>query len=84
MWAKAGQIPTRKSVQASDAFKALPYLSGYAASAESTVAPPSTPAWSEIYGTLSDKLEWAVAKNLDPKQALDDIEKTVNKIIETY
>lgn len=84
MWALAGHIPTRISVQESEAFKALPYRAGYAGAAASTVAPPGTDAWSEIYTTLSDKLEFAVANNSNPKSTLDDMEKTVNKIIKTY
>jgi multiple sugar transport system substrate-binding protein len=84
MWSLAGHIPTRKSVQESAAFKALPYRAGYASAAASTVAPPATDAWSEIYTTLSDKLEYAVAHNSNPQVALDDMEKTVNKIIMTY
>lgn len=84
MWSLAGHIPTRTSVQESDAFKALPYRAGYASAAASTVAPPATDAWSEIYTTLSDKLEYAVAHNSNPQMALDDMEKTVNKIIMTY
>lgn len=84
MWSLAGHIPTRTSVQESDAFKALPYRAGYASAAASTVAPPATDAWSEIYTTLSDKLEYAVAHNSNPQIALDDMEKTVNKIIMTY
>jgi len=84
MWSLAGHIPTRKSVQESAAFKALPYRAGYASAAASTVAPPATDAWSEIYTTLSDKLEYAVAHNSNPQTALDVMEKTVNKIIMTY
>jgi len=84
MWSLAGHIPTRTSVQESAAFKALPYRAGYASAAASTVAPPATDAWSEIYTTLSDKLEYAVAHNSNPQMALDDMEKTVNKIIMTY
>lgn len=84
MWAKAGHIPTRTSVQESEAFKAMPYRSGYAAAAASTVAPPDTAAWNEIYGTISDLLEYAVANNTDPKTALASMEKKINEIIATY
>lgn len=84
LWAKAGHIPTRKSVAEKSAFKALPYRSDYAASAAFALETPRTPAWEEIYGTLSDKLEYAVTKNQNPKAALADMEKTVKAIISTY
>ncbi|TAH55839.1 MAG: extracellular solute-binding protein, partial [Sphaerochaeta sp.] len=84
MWAKAGHIPTRKSVALKDEMKALPYRSDYAAGAASALPTPRTPAWEEIYGTLSDMLEYAVTKNQNPKQALAEMEKTVKEIIATY
>jgi len=84
LWAKAGHIPTRKSVAEKASFKALPYRADYAASAAFALATPRTPAWEEIYGTLSDKLEYAVTKNQNPKEALADMEKTVKNILSTY
>ncbi len=84
LWAKAGHIPTRKSVAEKASFKALPYRADYAASAAFALATPRTPAWEEIYGTLSDKLEYAVTKNQNPKEALADMENTVKNILSTY
>lgn len=84
MWAKAGHIPTRKSVTEKDEFKALPYRADYAAAAASALETPRTPAWEEIYGTLSDMLEDLVTNNKDVKSSLKDMEDTVNKIISTY
>jgi multiple sugar transport system substrate-binding protein len=84
MWAKAGHIPTRKSVANSDAFKALPHRKEYVAAAATNVAPPSTPAWSEVFSALSDMLEYAVANNSNPQMTLDDMETRVNSIIKTY
>ncbi|WP_320128973.1 ABC transporter substrate-binding protein [uncultured Sphaerochaeta sp.] len=84
LWAKAGHIPTRKSVAAKDSFKALPYRADYAASAAFALSTPRTPAWEEIYGTLSDKLEYAVTKNQDPAQALADMSKTTKDILASY
>ncbi len=84
MWAKAGHVPTRISVQNSQAFADLPYRKGYADSAASAVAPPSTAAWEEIYGTCSDLLEYAVVNNQPIQEALNQMEVTVNKIIATY
>ncbi len=84
MWAKAGHIPTRSSVYRKDEFKALPYRKGYADASASVVPSPRTAAWEEIYSTLSDMLELAVAKNQDPKTVLPAMESTVNKIIASY
>ncbi len=84
MWAKAGHVPTRISVQNSKAFADLPYRKGYADSAASAVAPPTTAAWDEIYGTCSDLLEYAVVNGQPIQEALDLMETTVNKIIATY
>ncbi|MGE4584283.1 MAG: ABC transporter substrate-binding protein [Sphaerochaeta sp.] len=84
LWAKAGHIPTRKSVAQKDAMKSLPYRADYAAAAAFALPTPRTPAWEEIYGTLSDKLEFAVTKNQAPKAALADMEQTVKDIIATY
>ncbi len=84
MWAKAGHIPTRKSVAQKDAFKALPYRADYAAAAAYALETPRTPAWEEVYGTMSDMLEQAVTKNLPAKQALANMETTINKILASY
>ncbi len=84
MWAKAGHIPTRKSVAEKPEMKALPYRADYAAAAAFALPTPRTPAWEEIYGTLSDKLEYAVTKNQNPKQALADMEQTIKDIIASY
>jgi multiple sugar transport system substrate-binding protein len=64
--------------------KALPYRADYAAAAAGALPTPRTAAWEEIYGTLSDKLEYAVTKNQNPKAALADMEQTVKNIIASY
>ena len=84
LWAKAGHIPTRKSVAEKDAFKALPYRADYVAAAAVALPTPSTPAWDEVYGTCSDMLEAAVTKNQNSKEALAAMEKKVNEIIASY
>ena len=84
LWAKAGNIPTRNSVLEGEEFNALPYRADYAAAVSSVVANPPTAAWGEIYETLSDLLEAAVTKDLDPQTSLDGMEATVNEIISRY
>lgn len=84
LWAKAGHVPTRKSVQEKKEYLDLPYRSGYAGAAASALPTPSTPAWEEIYGSCSDLLEKYVAENTDPATALSEMEAEVNKIIASY
>ena len=84
LWAKAGHIPTRKCVEEKASSQALPYRADYAAAAAFALPTPRTAAWEEIYGTLSDKLEFAVTKNQNTAQALADMDKTVKDIIATY
>lgn len=81
MWAKAGHIPTRKSVVAKSEFKGLPHRNEYAAAVKYVFTPPATPKWGEIYDLVSDSLEAAVARNVDAKTALADMEKKVNAVL---
>jgi multiple sugar transport system substrate-binding protein len=84
MWAKAGHIPTRKSVQASDSFIKMPYRKGYADAAANVIAIPPTAAYSEVYAKVTDALEEAIAKNKDAKTAIPEIAKMANAIIAKY
>jgi multiple sugar transport system substrate-binding protein len=84
MWAKAGHIPTRKSVYDKAEFKALAYRKDYAASAAYAFPSPAISAWQEIYSTISDMLEFAVASNQNVKTALGDMEKKINSVIASY
>ena len=84
MWAKAGHIPTRESVYEKEAFTSMPHRKDYADSASFAFAAPATPAWEEIYSTVSDLLEFAVAKNQNAREALAGMEAKVNSIIASY
>jgi multiple sugar transport system substrate-binding protein len=81
MWAKAGHIPTRKSVVAKAEFQSLAHRKDYASAAKTVFTPPATPKWAEIYDLTSDCLEAAVAKNADAKTALADMETKVNAVL---
>lgn len=81
MWAKAGHVPTRKSVVQKADFLSLLHRKDYAAAVKYAVTAPATPKWGEIYDTLSDALEAACARNLDPATALADMERKVNAIL---
>ena len=81
MWAKAGHIPTRKSVVAKAEFQNLAHRKDYAAAVKYVFTPPATPKWAQIYDLTSDCLEAAVAKNVDANTALADMEQKVNAIL---
>jgi multiple sugar transport system substrate-binding protein len=81
MWAKAGHIPTRKSVVAKAEFQGLAHRKDYAAAAKYVFTPPATPKWAQIYDLTSDCLEAAVAQNADAKATLADMEQKVNAIL---
>jgi multiple sugar transport system substrate-binding protein len=81
MWAKAGHIPTRKSVVAKAEFQSLSHRKDYASAAKTVFTPPATPKWAEIYDLVSDCLEAAVAKNADAKTSLADMETKVNAVL---
>ena len=81
MWAKAGHVPTRKSVVQKPEFLALQHRKDYAAAVKYAVTAPATPKWGEIYDTVSDALEAACAKNADPAATLAEMEKKVNAIL---
>ena len=84
MWAKAGHIPTRVSVRNKPEFKAMPYRPGYVTAADSVIPAPNTPAWEEVYGNLSDLLEYAVANNQSANDAIQAMDKKVTEILATY
>jgi multiple sugar transport system substrate-binding protein len=81
MWAKAGHVPTRKSVVQKPDFLALQHRKDYAAAVKFAVTAPATPKWGEVYDTISDSLEAGVAKNADASSTLADMEKKVNAIL---
>jgi multiple sugar transport system substrate-binding protein len=81
MWAKAGHVPTRKSVVTKPEFLALQHRKDYAAAVKFAVTAPPTPKWGEIYDTLSDSLEAAVAMNADPSSTLADMANKVDAIL---
>jgi multiple sugar transport system substrate-binding protein len=81
LWAKAGHIPTRKSVTEKAAFKALPHRKDYADAAAYSFPAPRSPQWGQVYEDMSDMLEFAVAKDQNIQEALAVMEKKVNDIL---
>jgi len=81
MWAKAGHIPTRKSVIAKLEFKALPHRAEYADAVKTAFGPPATTKWASVNDVISDALEEGIALKKDAKTTLSQMEKTVNDIL---
>lgn len=84
MWAKAGHIPTRKSVYDKDEFKALPFRSDYSNASSFALDTPRTAAWSQVYNAINENVQLAIRKNIDPKEAMADLEEEINNIIKSY
>jgi len=81
MWAKAGHIPTRKTVIAKAEFKSLPHRAEYADAVKNAFGPPSSVKWAEVNDAISDSLEESIALNKDTKTALAQMEQIVNAIL---
>ncbi len=81
MWAKAGHIPTRKTVISKAEFKSLPHRAEYADAVKYSFATPGTPKWPECYNAISDSLEESIALNKDSRTALAQMEKIINDIL---
>ncbi|HYF91144.1 MAG TPA: ABC transporter substrate-binding protein [Symbiobacteriaceae bacterium] len=81
MWAKAGQIPARKSVVASADFKAFTHQPTYALNLDAVVYPPATPKLSEVENAIYEQLQGAYAHKSSPEDALKAAEAKVNDIL---
>jgi multiple sugar transport system substrate-binding protein len=84
LWAKTGCVPVRESVTRKDEFLSLPYRAAYLEAAGSAVMPPHTPAWDEIYDSISDSLGNVLIVNKRVKTILTEMEQEVNEIIAEY
>lgn len=82
IWAKAGHIPSKPSVIASDAFKALPYRSDYASVADTVkFSKPSTKVW-QIRDNSSFKfLNEVWAGKMTPADAMAKMQAETQKIL---
>ena len=81
LWAKAGNIPTRKSVLSKPEFKRLPHQAEYADAVKNSFATPPTLKWSAVYPAIADSLEESIAQDRDSRTALSMMEQKVNEIL---
>jgi multiple sugar transport system substrate-binding protein len=72
-WAKAGQVPARKSVLESEEFKALEHQ--YNASQQSFAFPPASPYYGDAWGPTGPAVDEAMLGQLTPTEALKRAEK---------
>jgi multiple sugar transport system substrate-binding protein len=81
LWAKAGHLPTRKTVYAKADFKKLPHIAEYANARRNSFEPPDTPKWPLCFAAMADSLEQSIARNDDAKTALAEMERKVNEAL---
>jgi multiple sugar transport system substrate-binding protein len=83
VWARTGQLPTRRSVIDSAAFRQLPLRSGIATISRDGVALPIEVARQAIIGkTLGDALIGTVVYGADVAQTLARTETSINRMLE--
>lgn len=69
-WADAGQVPARRSVRESDAFRALPVQAAFAKQLDDAMYPPKTPSIGELTLYVNLAVEKAIRGRMTPAEAL--------------
>lgn len=83
VWARTGQLPTRRSVIASPAFTALPLRSDIAAISRDGIALPITVARQAIITkTLGDAMTSVIVYGADMERTLARAETSINRMLE--
>jgi len=79
-WAKAGQVPARKSVHESDEYKALDYLDVFTETAlNAKLGKASYQYFYEMYNYMGTGVSQALNNNYSPKDALDTYVNNYNR-----
>jgi multiple sugar transport system substrate-binding protein len=82
-WAKAGQVPARKSVRESQEFKSLEEQSQFAKEIDYVHFVPAVPGIGDVQPTTFDQaVNEAVLLKKEPKAALDEAAQKANQILE--
>jgi multiple sugar transport system substrate-binding protein len=84
IWAAGGQVPVRKSLRNSDAFKKMYAPSQFAKQIPYVAYFPPTPFVFEYLRSFDDCLELALRGTKSPKAALEQADQQVQKVIERY
>jgi multiple sugar transport system substrate-binding protein len=82
-WAKAGQVPARKSVRESEEFKSLEHQSEFAKELDYVYFVPAVPGIGDVQPTTFDQaVNEAILLRKEPKAALDEAAREANQILE--
>ena len=83
-WARTGHLPVRRSVIASDAFKALPHRAEYAGTAAIARALPPIQNQRGIQDAMVGGLSAIWLTGQDPSVALGDLQSRVDRILRRF
>ena len=82
-WAKAGQVPARKSVRDSEEFKKLPEQSEFAKELDYVTFVPPVPGIGDVQPTTFEQaVNEAVLMRKEPKAALDEAASRADQLLE--
>lgn len=81
-WAKAGQVPARVDVRASEAFQAMPVQSTYAAQVPIIRFSPPVKFIFEFYQEFDFAVDRALRGSVTPEEALAYAEERINAVME--
>ena len=81
-WADAGQVPARKSVRATDAFKKLQVQYAFSQQLDYVMYPPRTPLFSELSTQITLAAETAIRGRATPKEALEQANRDFQRYLD--
>ncbi|QDU33441.1 putative arabinose-binding protein precursor [Poriferisphaera corsica] len=81
-WAKAGQVPARRSVRESEGFKSMIAQGEFARQIENVEYFPRVPYLFEFLGEFDLAIERALRGEMSPQEALDRATDRINDVIE--
>jgi multiple sugar transport system substrate-binding protein len=81
-WADAGQVPARKSVRATDAFKKLQVQYAFSQQLDYVMYPPRTPLFQELSNQITLAVETAIRGRATPQQALEQADRDFKRYLD--
>ncbi len=81
-WADAGQVPARRSVRESDAFRALPVQAAFATQLDDAVYSPKTPSITELTLYVNLAVEKAIRGRMTAEEALHEANESYKRYLE--
>ena len=80
MWAKAGHVPSKPSVQETEEYKALPYSAGYAAVMNDVKYMPDSPKLGAVNDAVLESLVQINFGNVSVEQGLKEAQANADKL----